>query len=244
MKKYLILIILLLSFRGFSQEESFSSKIILFDYSYQTPITNMAIDFGHNSSIGLSYLQNKNDFLLGIDANFMFGNNVKNDSMLQLISTENGFLINSSGELDEVLLYERGLNTHILFGKSFRFEENYLTGIYIYGGIGYLQHKIRLESDRTFLPQIDDDYIKGYDKLTSGISTKICIDYMYFDKKNSVKYHIGVEFLNAFTTNKRPYHFSEMQETESGIMLDQLFSVKLGIVIPINRNNEEKFHYY
>ena len=36
-----------------------------------------------------------------------------------------------------------------MIGKSFRFEENNLTGIYMYGGLGYLQHKIRLESNRT-----------------------------------------------------------------------------------------------
>ena len=36
----------------------------------------------------------------------MFGSNVKDTNILRLISTD-GFLINGSGELDEVLLYVR-----------------------------------------------------------------------------------------------------------------------------------------
>ena len=40
--------------------------MILFDYSYQVPITNLANDF-NNSSLGLCYLQNNNDYLIGLD---------------------------------------------------------------------------------------------------------------------------------------------------------------------------------
>jgi hypothetical protein len=234
--------ILCLSFLNvFSQDKKitdFNSKIIQSNYTLQVPINELATDFGTNSALGLAYLSNRNDFLLGLDVNFMFGNNVKNDSLLQTISTEEGWLINASGELDTILLYERGWNSHILFGKSFRFDEKYLTGIYVYAGIGYLQHKIRLESNRTDLPQIDKDYIKGYDKFTNGISAKLCVDYIYFSKENSVK------FINAFTKNRRSYDFAAMEEYDNNLKKDQLLGVKFGIIIPINRNNEEKFHYY
>jgi len=231
----------------FAQEEKtidFNSKIIQFNYTFQIPLNDLATDFGTNSSLGLAYINNKNDFLVGLDANFMFGNHVKNDSLLRTISTEEGWLINASGELDTILLYERGWNSHILFGKSFRFGKNELTGIYVYGGIGYLQHKIRFESNKTDLPQINEDYIKGYDKFTNGISTKLCIDYMYFSKRNSVKYNIGIEFINAFTKNRRIYDFSTMEEYNNNLKKDQLIGVKFGIIIPISRDNEEKFHYY
>ena len=244
MKRYLSILVLSYSISSFAQDDTFKNKMILFDYSYQVPITNLANDFGSNSSLGLCYLQNNNDILLGLDANFMFGSNVKDTTILRLISTDDGFLINASGELDEVLLYERGINTHLMTGKSFRFEANNLTGIYIYGGLGYLQHKIRLESNRTTLPQIEGNYLYGYDKFTNGLSTKICIDYMYFDKKNSIKYHIGTEFINAFTTIKRRYNFAQMEEFDQSLKLDQIVGLRFGIIIPINRNNEAKFHYY
>lgn len=244
MKRYLSIYLLLLSINVLSQDQGFISKMILFDYSVQMPVTKMADDFGINSSMGLCYLNNKNDVLFGIDANFMFGNNVKNDSILRLISTHQGYLINSSGELDEVLLYQRGINTHLLIGKSFRTEEDNLSGLYIYGGVGYLEHKIRLETDRTYLPQIEDDYKKGYDNFTSGLSTKLCFDYMYFDKNTSIKYHVGFEFINAFSSNKRAYNFSDMEEVENITKLDQLVGIRFGVIIPINRSNQGQFHYF
>ena len=233
-----------LSIKIFPQENSFSSNMILFDYNYQIPVTGISDYFGPNSSIGLGFLQNNNDFLIGADVNFMFGDNIKNDSIFSLISTEGGFLINSSGELDQVLLYERGYNTHVLFGRSIRMEENHLSGIYVYFGLGYLQYKIKLETDKTTLPQIDDDYIKGYDQFTNGLSSKLCLDYMYFDKRNSIKFHVGLDLINALTVNRRLYNFSEMTTIDNRIKLDQLVSLRFGIIIPINRNNESRFHYY
>ena len=243
MKKYLVLILSFYVLNLHSQKIDISSKTIQFDFTYQSPITGMSIDYGNNSAIGLSYLTNKNDLLFGLDANFMFGNNVKNDSILRLIGVDNLLLINANGELDEVLLYERGSNAHLLFGKSFRFEEKHLSGIYVYGGLGYLQYKTRLETNKTYLPQIDEEYIKGYDNFTNGISTKICVDFMHFDKKTSVNYHIGLEFLNAFTKNGRAYNFSNGTVIDNSLKIDQLIGLKFGIIIPIQRNNEEKFHY-
>ena len=111
-------------------------------------------------------------------------------------------------------------------------------------GLVIFNTKIRLEDNRTSLPQIEGNYLLGYDKFTNGLSTKICIDYMYFDKKNSVKFHIGTEFINAFTTIKRKYNFSTMEKFDQSLNLDQIVGIRFGIIIPINRNNESKFHYY
>lgn len=244
MKRFLLYIFLFLSLNIISQEKNINSKIITFDYTYQVPINQMAIDFGHNSSLGFNYLTNNNNLLIGLDANFMFGNNVKNDSLLRNIATEEGWLINLSGELDTILLYERGWNSHFLFGRSFLFQRNNLSGIYVYGGLGYLQHKIRMESNRTDIPQIEYEYIKGYDKFTNGVSSKICVSYKYFSKHNSLQYHVGAEFINAFTKNRRSYNFSEMEEYSNDLKFDQLIGVKFGVIIPIYRNNEEKFHYF
>ena len=66
---------------------------------------------------------------------------------------------------------------------------------------------------------------------------------MHFDKKTSVNYHIGLEFLNAFTKNRRAYNFSNGTVIDNSLKIDQLIGLKFGIIIPIQRNNEEKFHY-
>ena len=66
MKKYLVLILSFYVLNLHSQEIDISSKTIQFDFTYQSPITGMSIDYGNNSAIGLSYLTNKNDLLFTI----------------------------------------------------------------------------------------------------------------------------------------------------------------------------------
>ena len=240
---FMMLFLSVNSQKRISADKRSESQMIILNYSLQMPLSELSTIFGYNSSLGIAYLNNKNSFLYGVDANFMFGNKIKNDSLLDMISTQDGYLINASGELDQVLLFERGFNTHLLFGKAFMPKDNDKTGIYCYLGVGYLQHKIRIESDRTNLPQINSEYIKGYDNFTSGISSKICLDYMYFDKKTLLEFYVGFEFINALTKNRRAYSFGEMIYNDRDINIDQLLGARIGVIITINRNNEGDFHY-
>ena len=65
MKRFLVFILSLSFLNVFSQEKKiidFNNKIIQFNYTFQVPINELAIDFGTNSALGLSFLNNKNDF--------------------------------------------------------------------------------------------------------------------------------------------------------------------------------------
>ena len=42
------------------------------------------------------------------------------------------------------------------------------------------------------LPQLNEELIKGYDRLRAGFTTKQFIGYMYFSK-NNIRYLIGIE---------------------------------------------------
>ena len=239
MKIYLSIFLLLSLLSAKTQDQQ-----ILIDYSYQIPIGSLSEDFGHNSSIGMSYMILKNNIITGVEGSFMFGNNIKNEDILSNITTNEGFLINSSGELNQVIFYQRGFNSHILFGKKLKKDPNKLTGLYIYGGLGYIDHKIRIEADRSHLPQINDDYIKGYDNYSRGVSTKLYVNYMYLDKRKYATYNFGINFINAFIKNQRPYSFNEMSPNNQDWKLNQLIGMTIGVIIPINRKNEEKFHYF
>ena len=35
-----------------------------------------------------------------------------------------------------------------------------------------------------------------------------------------------------------------MEEFDQNLKLDQILGLRFGVIIPINRNNEGKFHYY
>ena len=59
-----------------------------FNYTYQIPTSDLANTFGDNSAIGASYfLETANNLFYGIEGSYMFGNNVKDATLFDNIST-------------------------------------------------------------------------------------------------------------------------------------------------------------
>ena len=67
---------------------------------------------------------------------------------------------------------------------------------------------------------------------------------MLIDDKNKFKIFTGINYSLAFTKNRRAYDFSTSSFSENQIRFDQLLGVHFGIIIPINRRNNEEFHYF
>ena len=76
------------------------------------------------------------------------------------------------------------------------------------------------------------------------MNSNFVIDYVYFKNNKRLKIYTGLDYSLAFTQNRRAYNLSNMNQTEKKLRLDQLFGIHLGIIIPINRKNEEEFHYF
>lgn len=218
---------------------------IMVDYTYQSPIGILKDRFGNNSSIGVTYIQEKNNnFFYGIDIDYIFGNNIKEDSLFSGISTINGEIIDAEGYFANLLLYERGFSSHLFIGYAISLEETKKHSIYLSSGIGYLQHKIFIDKKKANIPQLSGDYENGYDRLTNGLSTKWGADYMYFNKKNNFQIVLGLELIYAFTKNQRTYLFDYMKYEDTALRNDILLGIRCGFVLPINRGNTEEFHYY
>lgn len=227
-----------------SQEQQNTLTAILFDYTHQFPYADLAIDFGDNSSIGISVIRKRADNLLfGIDGSYIFGSKIKEENLFDEIATENGEIINKDGLFANVLTFERGFSTFLLGGKAFTFSETNESGIYLMGGIGYMQHKIRIQTQEDFIPHLSEEYKKGYDRLTGGISMKINANYMYFSKKNNIKFFAGVELIKGWTKNLRAYNFDEMEYTSKDYRNDILVGIKAGVIIPIFKRTTAEFHY-
>ena len=54
---------------------------------------------------------------MGHNGNFMFGNLIKEDSILNGLKTDNGYIITIVGTYAEVYMYERGYNFSANVGK-------------------------------------------------------------------------------------------------------------------------------
>ena len=244
MRKVFLMLFCFSTMQVISQEQQNKLTAILFDYTHQFPYADLAIDFGDNSSIGISVIRKRADnLLIGIDGSYIFGSKIKEESLFDEIATENGEIINKDGLFANVLTFERGFSTFLLGGKAFTFSENNESGIYLMGGIGYMQHKIRIQTQEDFIPHLSEEYKKGYDRLTGGISMKINANYMYFSKKNNIKFFAGVELIKGWTKNLRAYNFDEMEYTSKNYRNDILVGVKAGVIIPIFKRTTAEFHY-
>lgn len=248
MKKHLIrnyltifLLAILLNVNGQEHKQS----AFTFNYSYQIPFGNLSNTFGNNSSVGGSYfLEKTNNIFYGIEANYLFGNNIKDTTIFNNISTSEGAIIGANGYYANVNLMQRGFDAYLFYGYAFHSQNNNLSGIYLSQGIGYLQHQIFIDTRNQNIPQLNEEMKKGYDRFSNGISTKLSADYKYYSKNGKFQMSSGITLTMGHTKIQRTYDFAKNDYYSSEKKWDKILGFKVEIIIPINRKNEEKFHYF
>ena len=216
-------------------------------YAYQFPGGDLAERFGNNSSIGggFQWKTNKN-WIVGGEFLFMFGNNVKiADQIMFNLKTSDGDIISMSGNFTNYAIFERGYYISGRIGKLFPvLSPNQNSGIVVMGGLGYLQHKIRIEVEKNTAPQLKDDYKKGYDRLAGGFAISQFVGYMHIGDSRLLNFFGGVEIYEAFTKAKRDVNFDTRKPDKITNRFDLLIGLKVGWMIPIFKRMPEKYYYY
>ncbi|MCD4680697.1 MAG: hypothetical protein K8S00_09955 [Bacteroidales bacterium] len=228
------------------KDSTIFTTLLFGSYAYQVPGNDIAKRFGNNSSIGGGCLvKTKENLLFGIDFNFLFSDNVKEeDSLLKDITTSEGYLIGQDGLYAEIHMWERGFNSSFKVGKIFPlFGPNPNSGLAVMVGIGYLQHQIRIENRDKTAPQVNGDYKKGYDRLTAGLTINQFIGYMHIGNNKIVSFFAGIEFTQAWTQSMRVYDFDKRSKNDSRYF-DTLTGIKVGWIIPLYKRKPDKYYYY
>src|SRR5262245_5798684 len=121
MRKIIALIFVVVGFIAVAKAQSRSNlgdtivnaKLLQFSYAIQFPFADMADRFGNNSSLGASFgFKMAHNWILNFEGNFLFGGNIKEDTILDHLFTvgpPGGFLIGTNGYAESVLLFERGM---------------------------------------------------------------------------------------------------------------------------------------
>tara|TARA_B110000459_G_scaffold85528_1_gene95828 strand:- start:140 stop:871 length:732 start_codon:yes stop_codon:yes gene_type:complete len=232
-----------LFFTSFAQQNKQSA--IALCYTHQLPIGNLADQFGDNSSIGFSIFKEKeNNLFYGIEVGYLFSNNIRDTSIFDNISTSTGAVIGADGTYSNINLMQRGFDAHAFVGYAYHPKKNNLSGVYISGGVGFLQHQIFIDTKNQNIPQLNEEYKKGYNSLTNGVSTKWEASYKFYSPNGKFQMYAGMNMTIAYTKNKHPYLFDKEEYTPNTGSWDNLLGVNVGIIIPIHRKNEEEFHYY
>lgn len=216
-------------------------------YAYEFSGGDLATRFGANNKVGATFsLKLKSNWIVGIDVGYMFGQELKEEaySILDPLKTEVGQITSRYGTPGNIMLSERGYTIMLKAGKVLPIlQTNKNSGPLLMGGIGFLQHKIRIDNEGNDVPQVYGDYKKGYDHLTNGIAFNQFIGYRHYANNMMMNFYIGVEFTQAFTKNRRGFNYNTL-EYDNASRLDLLYSLKIGMVVPFARRAPKAFYTY
>lgn len=248
-KGILIFLFVSLASSSFSQK-SIKDSTIAFTmlgaaFQYQVPGGDLADRFYNNYNVG-GFINYKfaNNWLIGLDGDFLFADRVKENGILDGLGTKDGFIIGESGEFAKVYLYERGFMFSLKAGKLFHlFGPNKNSGLLLTAGGGFLQHKIRIDVDKDDVPELTKEYKKGYDRLTNGPAITENLSYMHCGNRRLINFMIGFECTQAFTQNRRDYNFDQRKK-DTLKRLDLLYGIKIAWFFPLYTHAATSFYYY
>jgi hypothetical protein len=221
-----------------------SFPFIYATYSVNIPGGDLSDRFGVGSDVGggVGYKTSRN-WVWGAEATYSFGSNVKENTIADLVNSDNQ-ITNMYGEPSQVNMRQAGMQIKATFGKIIPvLPNNNNSGIYLRGGIGFLQHKIFIDNYGNNTPQIMGDYRKGYDRLTNGAALSEFIGWQNFANEGAYHFLVGFEFVQAITENRRTWDYATNQKLD-GLRLDLLYSFKVAWFIPYRQRQSAGYFYY
>lgn len=250
MKRILFLCTLFFSFITFSQRNVSDTIIgtpyVGVQYTAVFPGGDLADRYGFLNQIGAfaGYKTAKN-WIYGLDGNFIFGNRINDNSFLDNFITAGGTITAASGAPATVLLLSRGFYGNVTVGKIIPvLSPNPNSGLMFKFGIGYIYHKIRIETQEDFVPQFEEEYKKGYDRLTIGLSTSQFVGYSFMANRGVYNFYAGFYFNQGFTRNQRDLFWDQPEiPVSKDIRLDLQFGLRAGWLIPIYKRQPKEFYF-
>jgi hypothetical protein len=237
---------LLLSAQRNVKDSIISTPWIGLQYGLIAPGGDLKERFGTLNHLGVmaGYKTNRN-WVLGLDWNFIFGDQIKINTLFSHLIDSYGNITDVNGEVARVLVTARGFNMNLMIGKVFSIAgPNSNSGIYVHGGLGYMQHKMRVETQDQVIPTLELTYRKGYDRYTTGLNFHQFIGYAFMANKGFVNFYGGFYCSQGLTYNRRTIFFDQPTVPVSTAQrLDLQYGIKLGWFIPIYERKPKDFYY-
>lgn len=244
-----VLLVLFITFQPvISQPSMMDSSITIpyigISYGYHVPKQDLAERFGSFSTIGGQFgIKMKSGLHLSMKIDYVFGEYVKEDVLKNLRTTEGG-IIEIGGELSNPILDLEGYTVSVMGGYLFPvIGPNPNSGILVSGGFCFLQHRIQIDYRDGQIPQLEGDYIKGYDRLTNGFGFNEFIGYLHYGKRKLINIYAGVDLMQTFTSNKRGYNYDEGKEDHQK-RKDHTIGFRLGWMLTLHRRAPQQYYYH
>lgn len=223
-----------------------STPWVAVHYGGNIPQKDLAKKFGYLNHLGFiaGYKTNKNWFW-GVESNFIFGDKINATGLFDELVDSNGNISDVNGDIAKVLVLARGFNANLSIGKVLpylSFTKN--SGFFINGGLGFLAHKMRVETQDHVVPQIELDYRKGYDRLVQGINFHQFLGYAFMSNSSLIKFYGGFYAQQGFTRNQRTIFFDQPNiPVSKEIIKDFQIGFRAGWFIPIYKRKPKDFYF-
>ena len=245
-----ILLFFSISTNAFSQvnisDSSISMPLIKIGYTANISSNDLKDRFGFTSFLNFDFSYKfKSQWNVGIKYDYLFGNVVRDTSMLDDLKTSNGGIISNSGDFGVFEPLARGHQLSIYGGRLFPvFSPNPNSGIMVNFGIGILIHKISYNNISGDITQLNGEFLKGYDRYTSGLSLHQFIGYRFMSNNRLLNFYAGFEFTEGFTKIKRDYQVDySIGDERYGNRKDFMYSFKFGWILPLHKRMPKEYYY-
>ena len=215
-----------------------------FGYGIEFPLADLSDRFGRNFkfTLGAERMTGSN-WIFGLEFSYMFGDTVKQD-VISNLRLSNGEILGADNAYAEVFTRQRGVFMGANIGKLIPLSSESRSGIRITAAAGVLAHYIRIQDEARSLPQIENDYLKGYDRLTRGLAFRQFVGYQHVTESKRVNFYIGLEFTQGFTTSVREVNFDTGLPTDKTRRFDGLIGLKAAWVLPFFDDFEDAEVFY
>lgn len=212
-----------------------------FLYNYQMPGGDWANRFDDNHAVGVGVLfKPQNNWIVSAECNFLYGNNTKENGILYNLTNSSGIINDNGGNPADIIAGLRGWSACAKIGKLIAINPaNKNHGILIQLGCGFLQHKINYNITNNNVAMLNENYIKGYDRLSNGWSVNEFVGYFFQSENRFINFYFGIDFTQAFTYNKREFNYDQLKFDKEQHQ-DNIIAFRFGWMIPLYLNNKGK----
>lgn len=202
------------------------------------------LNSGSSAGIGVAYKTQKN-WIWGVEASYLYSNNVADPTaVVSGFKFEQQSILNTVGNLANINVDHRGFEAYAVVRKTLPWlNANPNSGLQVGFGAGATTFWYNITSNDQSVPQIQDEYDKGYDKLSAGLALKQAISYHYMAPRRTFNFRISFEVGQTFTEDLRGYNYSSGQKIS-----ERQFSLTYGLkahwILPIYQEKRNQEYFY
>lgn len=225
-------------------EEVISTPMVGLQYTSILPAGDLKDRYGFLNQLGMTAgYKDKSNLVYGIEGNLYFGNRVTNDSIFNFLKDNLGNTSEAAGELGIIQILSRGFNVHAHIGKIIPvFGSNPNSGLYISLGAGYSLLKYRIQTTYDFIPVVEVDNRKLYDRQTIGFSLHQFVGYSLINASRPIHFYAGLYANQGFSKFTRSW-FYDQGPSPSGLLFDFQFGLRAGWYVPIYKRKAKTIYF-